>query len=38
MSHPSPELGTPPSLPRGGMRIVALGGLGEIGRKMTFFE
>jgi ribonuclease J len=38
VSHPSPELGTPPSLPRGGMRIVALGGLGEIGRNMTVFE
>lgn len=38
MSHPSPELGTPPKLPRGGMRIVALGGLGEIGRNMTVFE
>ena len=38
MSHPSPELGNPPSLPRGGMRIVALGGLGEIGRNMTVFE
>ncbi|WP_380167988.1 ribonuclease J [Jannaschia sp. R86511] len=38
MSHPSPELGTPPALPRGGMRIVALGGLGEIGRNMTVFE
>jgi ribonuclease J len=38
VSHPHPELGKPPALPKGGLRIVALGGLGEIGRNMTVFE
>ena len=38
MSHPHPELGPPPPLPPGGLRVVALGGLGEIGRNMTVFE
>ncbi len=38
MSHPHPELGPPPPLPQSGLRIVALGGLGEIGRNMTVFE
>jgi ribonuclease J len=38
VSHPHPELGTPPPLAPGGLRIVALGGLGEIGRNMTVFE
>src|SRR5438067_10783200 len=38
MSHPHPELGDPPPLPSGALRIVALGGLGEIGRNMTVFE
>ncbi|WP_084965501.1 ribonuclease J [Thermoactinospora rubra] len=38
MSHPHPELGPPPPLPQGGLRIVALGGLGEIGRNMAVFE
>ncbi|WP_062441874.1 ribonuclease J [Herbidospora daliensis] len=38
MSHPHPELGPPPRLPEGGLRIVALGGLGEIGRNMAVFE
>ncbi len=38
MSHPHPELGPPPRLPAGGLRVVALGGLGEIGRNMTVFE
>ncbi|GAA2477711.1 ribonuclease J [Streptomyces thermolineatus] len=38
MSHPHPELGPPPRLPAEGLRIVALGGLGEIGRNMTVFE
>jgi ribonuclease J len=38
VSHPHPELGAPPELPAGGLRIVALGGLGEIGRNMTVFE
>jgi ribonuclease J len=38
VSHPHPELGTPPPLEANGLRIVALGGLGEIGRNMTVFE
>ncbi len=38
MSHPHPELGPPPALADGGLRIVALGGLGEVGRNMTVFE
>ena len=38
MSHPHPELGPPPALPKDGLRIVALGGLGEIGRNMAVFE
>jgi ribonuclease J len=38
VSHPHPELGSPPPLPAGGLRITALGGLGEIGRNMTVFE
>ncbi|MDP9433616.1 MAG: ribonuclease J, partial [Actinomycetota bacterium] len=38
MSHPTPKLGPPPALPQNGLRIVALGGLGEIGRNMTVFE
>jgi ribonuclease J len=38
MSHPHPELSTPPALPEGGLRITPLGGLGEIGRNMTVFE
>jgi ribonuclease J len=38
MSHPHPELGPPPELVEGGLRIVALGGLGEVGRNMTVFE
>src|SRR4029079_7874091 len=38
VSHPHPELGPPPELPDGGLRIVALGGLGEVGRNMTVFE
>jgi ribonuclease J len=38
MSHPHPDLGEPEALPEEGLRIVALGGLGEIGRNMTVFE
>ena len=38
MSHPHPELGPPPKLAKGGLRVVPLGGLGEIGRNMTVFE
>ncbi|MCF8569614.1 ribonuclease J [Gordonia sp. HY002] len=32
------RLGRPPALPKGGLRVVALGGIGEIGRNMTVFE
>jgi ribonuclease J len=38
MSHAHPELRTPPALPEGGLRVIPLGGLGEIGRNMTVFE
>ncbi|ASU84887.1 RNase J family beta-CASP ribonuclease [Nocardiopsis gilva YIM 90087] len=38
MSHPHPELGPPPPLAKDALRVVALGGLGEIGRNMTVFE
>jgi ribonuclease J len=38
VSHPHPELQTPGPLPKGGLRVVALGGLGEVGRNMTAFE
>ncbi|MEO6199986.1 MAG: ribonuclease J [Cryobacterium sp.] len=38
MTHPRPDLGPPPPLPKNGLRIVPLGGLGEIGRNMTVFE
>ncbi len=38
MSHPHPELSAPPPLPEGGLRVIPLGGLGEIGRNMTVFE
>ncbi|HWG99428.1 MAG TPA: ribonuclease J [Pilimelia sp.] len=32
------DLGAPPPLPEGGLRIIPLGGLGAIGRNMTVFE
>lgn len=38
MNHPHPNLSTPSKLVDGGLRIVALGGLTEIGRNMTVFE
>ncbi|MDD6793279.1 MAG: ribonuclease J, partial [Thermobifida fusca] len=38
MSHPHPELGPPPPLPRNTLRIIPLGGLGEIGRNMAVLE
>ncbi len=34
----SANLGAPPPLPEGGLRIIPLGGLGAIGRNMTVFE
>src|SRR5438128_8783490 len=33
-----PVLTTPPKLPQGTLRIVPLGGLGEVGRNMAVFE
>ena len=36
--HPHPNLGTPTKLIDGGLRIVALGGISEIGRNMTVYE
>lgn len=38
MSHPHPELELPGPLKDGGVRVVALGGLGEVGRNMTVLE
>jgi ribonuclease J len=38
MSHPHLELTAPRKLPKDGLRVVPLGGLGEIGRNMTVFE
>lgn len=38
MSHPHPELELPGPLPKGGVRVVPLGGLGEVGRNMTVVE
>ena len=38
MNHPHPDLGLPPKLQDKTLRVVALGGLGEIGRNMTVFE
>jgi ribonuclease J len=38
VSHPHPELGPPPPLPEGGLRVVPLGGLGEVGRNMAVLE
>ena len=38
MSHPHLELSAPQKLAKNALRVVALGGLGEIGRNMTVFE
>ena len=32
------RMGPPPKLRSGGLRVVALGGIGEVGRNMTVFE
>jgi len=38
VSHPHPELTLPPPLAPDALRIVALGGLGEVGRNMAVLE
>ncbi|NED93718.1 ribonuclease J [Phytoactinopolyspora alkaliphila] len=38
MSHPHPDLPVPPALAPDTLRIIPLGGLGEVGRNMTVFE
>ncbi|MDZ5661797.1 ribonuclease J [Nocardioides sp. S-58] len=38
MSHPHPDLSAPAPLQAGGLRVIPLGGLGEVGRNMTAFE
>jgi ribonuclease J len=38
VSHPHPELAAPPPLAPNGVRVVALGGLGEVGRNMAVLE
>ena len=38
MSRPHLDLPAPGPLPRGGLRIIPLGGLGDVGRNMTVFE
>lgn len=37
-NHPHPNLGEPSKLTNDGLRLVALGGLGEIGRNMMVYE
>jgi ribonuclease J len=38
VSQPHLDLKAPPPLPAGGLRVMALGGLGEIGRNMSVLE
>jgi ribonuclease J len=38
LSHPHPELDAPRPLAPGALRVIPLGGLGEVGRNMTVFE
>ncbi len=37
-TQPHLDLQAPPPLPEGGLRVMALGGLGEIGRNMAVLE
>jgi ribonuclease J len=37
-AQPPTDLGLPPALPDGALRVVALGGLGEVGRNMAVLE
>lgn len=32
------ELGPPPALPKNGARVIALGGLGEVGRNLSLIH
>ena len=38
MSRPHPDLSAPGPLPDKGLRVIPLGGLGDVGRNMTVFE
>jgi ribonuclease J len=38
MSRPHPDLSAPGPLQKGGLRVIPLGGLGDVGRNMTVFE
>ena len=38
MSRPHPDLSAPGPLPPEGLRVIPLGGLGDVGRNMTAFE
>ena len=38
MSHPHPELTAPGELAADGLRVIPLGGLGEVGRNMAVLE
>src|SRR3954462_2116391 len=38
MNHPHPDLDAPGPLAPGALRVIPLGGLGEVGRNMTVFE
>jgi ribonuclease J len=38
LSNTHPELGLPPALAKGALRVVPLGGLGEVGRNMAVLE
>jgi ribonuclease J len=38
VSHPHPELSPPPPLADGALRVIPLGGLGEVGRNMAVLE